>query len=373
MSKRTLDKIGLPIPLLGFGAMRLPMLDKSRIDTEQVAKMVDYSLANGFNYFDTAYPYHDKQSEIVMREALVKRHPRESFYLADKMPVWLVKETKDYDTYFNEQLEKCGVDYFDFYMLHALNRNSAKKCSEQGGFEFLKRMKAEGKIRFGGFSFHDEPEILQQILDENPGLDFVQLQINYLDWEGMRSEECYRIARAHDIPIIIMEPVKGGSLASFPPHIEAIFKEACPTSSVASWAIRYCASLEGVMTVLSGMSNLEQLYDNVGTMSQFKPITHEEEQVLRKVLEEYRKIPVIPCTSCKYCVDDCPSQINIPQVFNIYNLYKRTNSKEMASGRYSGIDPQKRADSCISCGSCVTHCPQHIDIPRELEKVAEAF
>lgn len=370
MTKRFFKNMDKGMPLLGFGAMRLPIIDGNgeNIDLEQVKKMVDYFIENGFNYFDTAYPYHNGKSETAMKQALVERHERATFYLADKMPLWLCKSYSDYERFFNEQLERCGVDYFDFYLLHAMSKEREKACIELGAYNFLKKLKEEGKVKHIGFSFHDSPEVLKGILEAHPEMEFVQLQINYLDWEGLYAREYYKIAEEHGLPVIVMEPVKGGSLANLHPNAEKLLKEVKPNSSATSWAVRFCASLEGVMTVLSGMSNLQQLEDNVSYMKDFTPYSDIEHETIRKALREIDKLAVVPCTTCRYCID-CPQGIDIPKIFSIYNEYKRSGDKGHAGFMYETIHADKKADQCIKCRSCTEHCPQHIDIPEELKKI----
>lgn len=314
---------------LGFGMMRLPLLDKNdaaSIDEAQVCKMVDRFLAQGFTYVDTAYFYHQNTSEIAVRRTLVERHPRESYVLADKMPTFLVEKPEDYQRFFNEQLEKCGVDYFDYYLLHTLKKELYEQTKKFGGFAFGQKMKEEGKIRHFGFSFHDTPEVLDQILTEQPCVEFVQLQINYIDWESeqIRARECYETARKHGKPVIVMEPVRGGGLATVPVEAEIMMKAHQPDLSIPSWAIRFAASLDGVMMVLSGMSSLAQLEDNISYMQEFAPLSEEEQEIVGKVAKLIRSRVAVPCTACRYCVDDCPKHIPIPEIFSIYNERERT-------------------------------------------------
>ena len=369
------EYLGKSIPKLGFGLMRLPMKG-SEIDIEQVKTMADRFMEAGFTYFDTAFPYMNGKSEETVREAVVKRYPREAFQLATKLPVWMVKETADLRKLLNIQLERTGAGYFDFYLLHALNKGSAKRMEELGGWEFLKQMKEEGLIKHMGFSFHDSAESLDWILSRHPEAEFVQLQINYIDWESndVQSRACYEVARKYNVPVIIMEPVKGGSLAVMRPEIQEIFKQARPELSVASWAVRYAASLECVITVLSGMSNIEQMEDNLSYMADFKPLTEEEYKVISQVVDELNKTPLIPCTACKYCVDDCPQKINIPDIFKSYNNYKLYNNLEAAKGQLNwSTQGRGKASDCIACASCEGHCPQHISIIDNLKEIAEVL
>lgn len=364
--------LGKEFKKLGFGLMRLPMKGED-IDLEQVKTMVDKFIKEGFTYFDTAYVYHGGNSEVVAKEALVKRYPRESFQLATKMPVWEAKKTEDYQRLFDIQLERTGAGYFDFYLLHALDKNRAVEVDQMGGWDFVKAMKEKGLIKHFGFSFHDDAQALDEILTKHPETEFVQLQLNYIDWEneGVQSRLCYEVARKHNIPIVVMEPIKGGSLASMRPEIEEIYKAANPELSIASWAIRYVASLEGIVTVLSGMSNIEQMDDNLSYMKDFNPLKEEEFAVIQTAIEEMAKIPTVPCTACKYCVDDCPQKINIPGAFSSINKYKVYNNVASAKGEYGWVTQGGgKASDCIACGSCESHCPQHINIIETLKEVA---
>lgn len=365
--------LGKEIPKLGFGLMRLPMQGEE-IDMEQTKKMVDCFMEKGFTYFDTAYVYIGGKSEVAAREAIVKRYPRESFQLATKMPVWMVQKYEDMQPLFDVQLERTGAGYFDYYLLHALDHVRMEQVEKVGAWKFVHEMKEKGLIKHLGFSFHDKAEYLDQILTNHPETEFVQLQINYADWENssIQSRQCYEIARKHNKPIIVMEPVKGGSLATMSPEVQAIFKEANPDLSVASWAVRYSASLDGIVTVLSGMSNLDQMNDNLSYMTHFQPLQESEFKTIARVVEELEKVPLIPCTSCKYCVDDCPQKINIPGVFETYNNYKLYKNLEGLKGHYRWlISRSGKASACIACGACESHCPQHISIIDLLKESAD--
>ncbi len=368
-------ELGRDISKLGFGLMRLPMIG-DKIDMEQVEKMVDHFMEAGFTYFDTAYVYHSGQSEVVAREAIVKRYPRNTFQLATKMPVWEAKKYEDYQRLFDIQLERTGAGYFDFYLLHALNLDSANEVDQLGAWDFVKDMKEKGFIKHIGFSFHDKAQSLDEILTKHPEAEFVQLQINYVDWEDaeVQSRECYEVARKHNKPIIIMEPIKGGSLAVMRPEVQEIFKKVNPDLSIASWAMRFAASLEGVITVLSGMSNISQVEDNISYMSDVKPLSEEEKITIKKAVEEIAKIPTIPCTSCKYCVDGCPQKINIPGAFYSLNNYKQYQNLDASKGNYNWVTSGAgKASDCISCGACESHCPQHISIIDTLKEVASVL
>lgn len=360
---------------LGLGMMRLPILEGETVDEAQVCKMVDTYLERGFKYFDTAYVYHSQQSESVVKRCIVDRYDRDKFYLATKMPIFLVREARDYEDFFNRQLERCGVEYFDLYLLHSMNEKTFRSTEELGGFEYVQKMKEQGKARHIGFSFHDTPEVLDEILTKHPEMEFVQLQINYFDWENpkVQSRACYEVACKHNKPIIIMEPIKGGSLINLPQEAkEYIAKEYGDTP--ASLAIRFAASPKEVMMVLSGMSDMAQLEENTTYMQNFVPLSDTERAITDKVNEIIRAVPTIQCTACKYCVDDCPQKINIPGIFAVYNndqqFYKGEPDKKAYEMRTK--DGGKASD-CIKCGLCEGHCPQHIQIREELVKMAEIF
>lgn len=363
---------------LGFGCMRLPVIDgdMERIDDELFCKMVDTFIEQGFTYFDTAYPYHNQKSEGAVKRCLVDRYDRDKFYLADKMPMWSAKEYADYERIFAEQLERCGVEYFDFYLLHALYGERYEEGVKLGAFDFVQKMKAEGKIKHVGFSFHDTADVLDKILTEHPEMEFVQLQINYYDWESenVQSRKCYEVAVKHGVPVIVMEPVKGGTLASLAPQAAAVLDELNPEASYASFAVRYAASLEHVFMVLSGMSDYEQLVDNTSYMKDFAPLTEEEQAGIAKVVEELAKLPTIPCTKCRYCVDGCPQKINIPALFQAHNNVVQFGDNAVSRrGYHEAIKERGLASSCVECGLCEEQCPQHLEIRSLLKDVANMF
>lgn len=366
---------------LGFGFMRLPLLDKNdqtSFDTETLNKLVDTFLAKGFTYFDTAYVYHSYMSEVALRESLVKRHKRDAFKLATKLPMRDVRTVADQETVFNEQLEKCGVDYFDYYLLHNIGVISYKKACELDSFGFGINKKKEGKIKNLGMSFHDTPELLDEVLTAHPELDFVQLQLNYIDWENpsIQSRRCYEVARKHNKPIIVMEPCKGGSLAIVPEKAEKLMKEYNPEASIPSWAIRFAASLEGVYMVLSGMNTMEQVLDNTSYMADFKPLNEEECKVINQVTEIINENTAIACTTCRYCEKGCPQKIAIPDYFTLYNSTKRATTDNFSSQFVYYLNlaaTHGRASDCIGCKECEKACPQHLKITEHLKDVSATF
>lgn len=364
---------------LGFGCMRLPIIgDKTEnIDFDTFSKMVDTFMGQGFTYFDTAYPYHNEKSEEAVRKCLVERYPRDSFLLADKMPVWLVKTNEDYQKIFDTQLERTGATYFDFYLLHALNKERFDFLQETGGFEFGTKMKAEGKVKNLGFSFHDSAEVLDEILTTHPEVDFVQLQINYFDWNSInvQSGDCYAVAEKHNVPIIVMEPVKGGTLANLIGKPAELLQELNPEASYASYAIRFVASLPNVMMVLSGMSTMEQMLDNTSYMKDFVPLTSKEKDVIKKVTSALEEMKSIRCTSCQYCVKGCPKQIRIPSIFTVYNMSMQFGITDSIRRQYREVTGEERgkASDCIACGKCEQQCPQHLPIRELLKEVASSL
>ena len=373
--------LGDKTPKLGFGLMRLPMIG-DEIDMEQVKSMVDKFMKKGFTYFDTAYVYINGKSEVAAREAIVKRYPRDSFTLATKLPLWDEVETEaDMQKIFDESMARAGVEYFDYYLLHAMDKAKFEKADRIGAWDFIFKMKAQGKIRHCGFSFHDSAEVLDEALTKHPEAEFVQLQINYADWENdnVQSRKGYEVALKHNKPIVIMEPVKGGSLAAMVPEVQDMMKAENPDLSIPSWAIRYCAGLDNIITVLSGMSTQAQLNDNVSYMEHFEPLNEKEHAVLDKAVQILKSIPTVPCTACRYCVDDCPMHINIPEIFKALNGYKQFGCLEGTDKPYNMGQYEKatkdggKAGECLQCGSCEAHCPQHISIIEELKTAAAAY
>lgn len=363
---------------LGFGLMRLPQIDEdyTHIDVEKVKEMVDAFINAGGTYFDTAYMYHGGFSERAFKEAVVMRYDRERFTVTDKLPMGMISTAEQMEEIFEEQLERCGVAYFDYYWLHALNKSSYETTERLHAFEFIMEKKKEGKIRHIGFSFHDSPEVLEQILSEHPETEYVQLQINYLDWEdaSVQAKRCYEIAANYDKPVIVMEPVKGGALVDIPEKAAQLFKEKEPELSTASWAVRYAATHEKVMMVLSGMSNLAQVEDNISYMKDFKPLNEEEMRLTAKAAQIIRETIAIPCTACRYCIDECPQKIAIPDYFALYNEWKKFGRLDKVKHDYRELLKEHgKASDCIKCGRCEAHCPQQLAIRDFLKQIAETL
>lgn len=372
--------LGKELKKLGFGFMRIPM-NGELADYEQVNQMVDNFIEKGFTYFDTAYVYLGGESENALKKCLIERYPRDKFQIADKLPMNgdKVETWEDMIRVFNESLERTNAKFFDFYLLHALNKNNFVKSENIKAWDFITQMKTQGKIKHIGFSFHDSADVLDDILTKHPEVEFVQLQLNYYDWENIdvQSRACHEVALKHNKTIIVMEPIKGGNLVNLPKEAYELLKENNPTASTASWAIRFAASLDNVAVVLSGMSTLEQANDNISYMDNFVPVTDKEIQLLNAVTNEINKIPTIGCTSCQYCVEDCPMSINIPELFKVMNHHKRFDESDDIVGnsfkfvvatRNRGLPSQ-----CLECGLCEGHCPQKINIIEQLKHITKVY
>ena len=358
---------------LGFGYMRLPRKGDG-FDNEQISKMADAFIKAGGNYFDAAFVY--EGAEVALRESVIKRYPRESVNIATKLNLNFVETKEQMEEQTKTSLERLGTDYIDFYLLHGISSRLGEKIEKLGAWAYLSDLKAKGKIRHMGFSFHGPVADLEDILSKHPEAEFVQLQINYLDWENpkVNSRELYETARKHGVPVIIMEPIKGGMLTGDGSPIAKLLKDADPNASMASWALRYAASLEGVLVTLSGMSAFEQLADNVKTFADFKPLTKDEQAVVAKAVDIFNAVPRIACTTCRYCVESCPSKIPIPTVIDIYNSYLVHNTTTNLNHGYNMWTRNAgKAGDCVACRVCEGVCPQNIEIVDTLAKASALF
>jgi len=364
----------------GFGLLRLPHIDpndNTDIDLDEMIKMVDKFMESGFMYFDTAYSYLGYKSEAFFKKAVADRYPRESYSITTKLPCLELKETDDARRFFQTSLDRCGVEYFDFYFLHSLNKAKFDLAEKCGWFNLLSEVKAEGKAKKIGFSFHDSAEVLDVILTKHPEVDVVQIQLNYLDWENptIQSRACYEVCVKHNKPVVVMEPIKGGNLINIPEKALEKMKAYNPEASTASWALRFAASQPDVMMVLSGMGNMEQMEQNLSFMKDFKPLNEEEMAILRECAEIIRNSVAIGCTGCSYCTDGCPVGIPIPRYFALYNENERDKWQANAKARYQALvkDGFTRASGCLSCRQCEFMCPQKLPITQLLPKVAQKF
>jgi predicted aldo/keto reductase-like oxidoreductase len=360
------DFKGKSISLLGMGNMRLPVTD-GRVDKAKAQEIIDYVYAGGVNYFDTAYMYHQGESERFLGEALTK-YPRDSYYLADKMPGFMLAQGQTPQSVFEEQLSRCKADYFDFYLLHNVNDSSINIYNDEklGIINYLLEEKKKGRIKHFGFSCHGKPATLKAFLDKWDCFEFVQIQLNYLDWELQDAKKQYEIITSHGIPVWVMEPVRGGRLASLNPEADALLLKERPEASIASWAFRYLMGLDNVQVILSGMTTLEQAQDNVKTFSKLEPLGEDEQLVLKKALHILKKADSIPCTKCNYC-EGCPMKLDFPGLFEIYNELSIAPGFGVMMA-INGIPEDRKPDKCISCGQCVLKCPHSIDIPGYMQK-----
>ena len=363
----------------GFGCMRLPMIENGKaVDIEQIKKMVDTFIEQGFNYFDTAHGYLEGKSELALKECLTSRHKREEYILTDKLTMTYFNKQEDIRPFFESQLEACGVEYFDFYLMHSQSKDTFEHFKKCRAYETALELKKEGKIHHFGISFHDKAEVLEEILKEYPQIEVVQIQFNYLDYEdpAVQSRKCYEVCRRYNKPVIVMEPVKGGNLVNLPDDAAKILDN-LNGGSAASYAVRFAASFEGVMMVLSGMSNMEQLMDNMSYMKDFKPLNNEEQDIIMKAVDAINSNIAIPCTGCSYCTEGCPMKIAIPKYFSLFNA-------DLQEVKEKGWTPQGeyydrlthifgKASDCVACGQCEKACPQHLSIIEDLKKVAEYF
>jgi predicted aldo/keto reductase-like oxidoreductase len=368
-----MSHLGESIPKLGFGFMRLPMIDKE-IDIEQTKEMVDLFISKGFSYFDSSWAYNGGKSEEAMKTAIVDRYPRESFQIATKCPVWFVQTADEAKNMFWTSLKRTGAGYIDFYLLHNLGDSRTKIFDDFGMWDYVRELKEKGLVRHIGFSIHDKADALDKILTEHPEMEFVQFQLNYADWESsaIQARKCYEVALKHNKPIVVMEPVKGGNLANPPESIRKIFEDANPNASLASWAIRYAASLDNLITVLSGMSTIDQVRDNLSFMEKFQPLDQDELAVIERARKELSEIPSIPCTACEYCVKGCAQNIPIPNIFASYNRKLIYQDLASAKGNYGfATRTSGKASDCVACGNCEQVCPQHIEIIQNMKTIAQ--
>ncbi len=371
MQMRTIESLGVTVSRLGFGAMRLPTQADGTVDYPAAEAIVDYLFAQGVNYFDTAYFYHNKQSEPFLRRALVERHPRDAYFIASKLPVFACRDEAHMRAVFQEQKQNLGVEVIDFYLMHALSKKSWEKACGMNARELGRELKESGQVRFLGFSFHDAVENFESILDDFPW-DFCQIQLNYADWSQYKADVLYHALVERGIPIIVMEPVRGGGLSTLYPHMLEILKETSSDATPASLALRFCADLPQVDLILSGMSNMAQCEENIATFSPPQPLTDRDKDGLRRVVEALSAIPLVPCTKCEYC-KDCPQSIPIPTILSGYNSHvARLNNWDLTDTYYLGTPEEKRASACTRCGFCESVCPQQIKIPDEIEKAHSA-
>ncbi len=367
MEKRRMDNLGIETSLLGFGCMRFPVTAEGKIDEPLAEQMLDKAIAAGVNYIDTAYPYHNGDSEPFVGKAL-KKYDRSSLYLATKLPCWAVEKLEDVDRVFNEQLTRLQTDYIDFYLMHALDKGRFDKMTEMGVVKRLEELKAEGKIKYLGFSFHDDYDTFERIINYRDW-DFCQIQLNYMDTEIQAGMKGYRLAEEKGIPMVIMEPIKGGSLAAFAEDITGMFKELKPDASVASFALRWVGTLPNIKVILSGMSTMEQVDDNLKTFSPFEPLSAKESQTIDNIVKLINSRVQNGCTGCRYCMP-CPAGVDIPGNFSVWNTYHMYQNYNMVKGRWErGLGEEKQAKNCIKCGKCEKACPQKLNIREDLERV----
>jgi predicted aldo/keto reductase-like oxidoreductase len=367
MQKRLMGKTGEEVSLLGFGCMRFPTKDKMT-DMTKVQKMVDYAMEHGVNYYDTAYVYGDGDSERAIAQAL-KKYPRDSYYLADKLPLWEVKSESDMEKIFNTSLERLGTDYFDFYLVHAMDRTRIEPLKKFNVIEFLKKKRSEGKIKHIGFSFHDSPETLEEIV-QLFDWEFVQLQLNYLDWKAFNAKSLYDVLCRHDIPCVVMEPIRGGSLSNPPKKVTEIFSRVNSTISPSAWALKFCASQPQIKVILSGMSDFSQVKENIETLGNFTPMGEKELSALDEAVNYLASLPHILCTGCEYCMP-CPKNVYIPAIFRAYNTFVSFGDEKRLKADLENEIKDRGTENCVKCGLCKTKCPQHLDIPNLLPRFTE--
>ena len=362
---------------LGFGLMRLPLTNEklSQVDLSRSIEMIDYYMQKGYNYFDTAHPYLKGNSEKTVRKALTERYPRDSFVLTSKMPIFNLKSEEDMEIIFNEQLKRCGVDYFDYYLLHNVSSKHLEKFTKIDSFEFIKQKQREGKIRHIGISCHDTPEFLESILVKHPEIEVVQLQINYLDWTDkiIKSGESYEVAKKYNKEVIIMEPLKGGSLINLPGKALELIEHSSNKSPL-SLAFHFCLGLDNIKVILSGMNSIDEVKENISVFENFNLLNTNEGALLEEVSKIINKHVLIKCTSCNYCADNCPQQIDIPYFFKLYNSQNLLENSHSLSMYYNNfVSRNKRPSDCLECNSCIDICPQQIDIPLMLKRISDVY
>ncbi len=367
MEYRKLEKLNIKTSLLGFGCMRFPVLENGKINEQEAEKMIDKAISSGVNYIDTAYPYHNGDSEHFVGRVLDK-YPRDNYFLATKLPMWKVEKNEDIEEIFNEQLDRLNKEYVDFYLLHAMNREQFEKVKALGVMEILEKLRKKGKIRYLGFSFHDSYNVFEELINYYDW-DFCQIQLNYIDTTEQAGLKGYRLAENKGIPLVIMEPIKGGTLASLPKKAESIFKRELPEASIASWALRWCGSLSGIKVILSGMSTYEQVLDNLNTFHKFNHLNKEEYACIEKVVKVLTERTKNGCTNCKYCMP-CPAGVDIPGNFWLWNNYYKYENLSYIKYKYNSMkNDNTLASFCLKCGKCETMCPQKISIRSDLNKV----
>ena len=367
MEMRKMERLGVEASLLGYGCMRLPVREDGKIDEEKATALLEKGLANGINYIDTAYPYHNGESESFVGKVL-KNHPRDSFYLATKMPSWEIHKVEDVDRIFAIQLDRLQTNYVDFYLIHAIGRDKWRELVSLGVVEHLEQMQKDGKIKYLGFSFHDSYEAFEEIINYRDW-DFCQIQLNYMDVNEQAGMKGYELATKKGVPLVIMEPVKGGSLASFADDIMEKFNKVRPGASAASFALRFLGSLPGIKVILSGMTTMEQLDDNLKTFSPFEPLSKEEQDVITEVVDLMNSRIQNGCTGCRYCMP-CPAGVNIPGCFKAWNTYHMFQNYNVVKNDWERfIGPAGQAKNCVECGKCEKACPQKLSIREDLKKV----
>lgn len=366
-------------PAIGFGLSRLPHLENGSIDMEKLTALVDHYMASGYHNFETAYIYEKGKSELAFKAAVSSRYPRESFWLTDKFPLQLHKGPDKWDEIFQTSLERTGLEYIDLYYLHAMDRSLMEEYEPKGIWEFMKKLKEEGRVRYIGFSSHDKADLIDEILTRHPEIDYVQIQLNWRDWENedVQARKCYEVIRKHGKKLTVMEPLRGGNLGSVNPELCKVLTDERPGQSIASWGLRFAGSWDGVQVVHSGMNDMFQLEDNLKTFRNWEPMNGREKKLLADLVTELEKVPAVPCTACGYCVDGCPVRINIPRIIKLYNEYLVYRDLPRARRAYpfecEALKGRGLPSECIECGQCERICTQHVDVIRVLKDIHAAL